>query len=80
MWVSPHLAVSFTDLQICNGSITAFGARIIKGFGYTPLESIALLIPGGFVTCVTIYLFTWPVSRTINKRTYVSNGQYIVQS
>lgn len=59
------------DDQICNGSITAFGARIINGFGYSPLDSIALLIPGGFVTCVTIYLFTWPVSRTTNKRTIV---------
>ena len=26
------------------------------------------------MTCVTIYLFTWPVSRTTNKRTYVSDN------
>ena len=65
------IALCKTDAQICNGSITAFGARIINGFGYSPLDSIALLIPGGFVTCVTIYLFTWPVSRTNNKRTVV---------
>lgn len=58
--------------KICNGSITAFGARIIKSLGYSGLDSVALLIPGGFVTCITIYLFTWPVSRTHNKRTYVS--------
>ena len=62
-------------VQICNGSITAFGARIINSLGYSGLESVALLIPGGFVTCVTIYLFTWPVSRTHNKRTYVSRSR-----
>lgn len=60
-----------TAIYICNGSITAFGARIISSLGYSGLDSVALLIPGGFVTCLTIYLFTWPVSRTNNKRTYL---------
>jgi hypothetical protein len=40
--------------QICNGSVTAFGARIISGFGYNSLQSTTLLIPGGAVTCVTV--------------------------
>jgi hypothetical protein len=58
--------------QICNGSVTAFGAKIISGFGYTSLQSTALLIPGGAVTCVTIYIFVYFADKYKNIRTYVS--------
>jgi hypothetical protein len=37
---------------ICNGGVTAFGARIVSSFGYTPLQTILLLIPGGAATVV----------------------------
>lgn len=48
---------------MCNGAITAFGTIIIKSIGYTGLQSVALTIPGGAVTCVTIYLFSWLADR-----------------
>jgi hypothetical protein len=38
---------------ICNGGVTAFGARIVSSFGYTPLQTILLLIPGGAATVVS---------------------------
>lgn len=44
---------------LCNGAVTAFGTIIIKSIGYTGLQSVALTIPGGAVTVVTIYLFGW---------------------
>ncbi|KAL7423621.1 hypothetical protein Q5752_001202 [Cryptotrichosporon argae] len=56
-------------IYICNGSVTAFGTLIIKSIGYTSLTSIALLIPGGAVTCVTIYIFVWLAGRYKNART-----------
>ena len=55
IYVSSHLTVQ-ADLQLCNGSVTAFGARIISGFGYDSLTTTALLIPGGAMTCVTASL------------------------
>jgi hypothetical protein len=55
IYVSLPLSVQ-ANLQLCNGSVTAFGARIISGFGYDPLTTTALLIPGGAMTCVTASL------------------------
>lgn len=52
IYVSDNLPAR-ADRQLCNGSVTAFGARIISGFGYDPLATTALLIPGGAMTCVT---------------------------
>ncbi|KAL9931456.1 hypothetical protein V8E36_009621 [Tilletia maclaganii] len=37
-------------LYITNGGVTAFGAIIIRGFGYTPLRSIILQTPAGAST------------------------------
>ncbi|WVR03089.1 hypothetical protein IAU60_000078 [Kwoniella sp. DSM 27419] len=56
-------------IYICNGSVTAFGARIIKGFGYTSLQTNALLVPGGFVTVLTIAIFSYLADRYRNIRT-----------
>ncbi|KAK8844791.1 hypothetical protein IAR55_006641 [Kwoniella newhampshirensis] len=58
-------------IYICNGSVTAFGARIISGFGYSSLASTALLIPGGFVTVVTIAFFSYFADKYRNIRTYL---------
>ncbi|OCF34903.1 allantoate permease [Kwoniella heveanensis BCC8398] len=58
-------------IYICNGSVTAFGARIISGFGYTPIQSNALLIPGGFVTVVTIAFFSYFADKYKNIRTWL---------
>ena len=41
---------------VCNGGVTAFGARIIRTFGYPSLQSILLQVPGGATTCISIYL------------------------
>lgn len=38
--------------QICNGGVTAFGARIVSSFGYSSLTTILILIPGGAFTMV----------------------------
>lgn len=72
IYVSTFIINCETDIQVCNGAVTAFGARIIQSFGYTSLQTIALTIPGGASTCVTIYLFTYLSQRFKNSRTYVS--------
>ncbi|CAD6582813.1 MAG: hypothetical protein TREMPRED_003399 [Tremellales sp. Tagirdzhanova-0007] len=59
------------SIYICNGAVTAFGARIISGFGYSSLNTTVLLIPGGAMTCVTIYFFTYFADRYRNIRTYL---------
>ncbi|GAA5942843.1 uncharacterized protein JCM15063_002810 [Sporobolomyces koalae] len=58
-------------IYICNGGVTAFGARIVSSFGYSPLTTIAILIPGGAFTCASIYLFTWIASRWKNSLTWL---------
>ncbi|GAA5980577.1 hypothetical protein JCM5350_004353 [Sporobolomyces pararoseus] len=56
VWIFMVMAAS---IYICNGGVTAFGARIVSGFGYDSLTTIAILIPGGAFTCAAIYLFTY---------------------
>ncbi|GAA6015957.1 hypothetical protein JCM11491_007125 [Sporobolomyces phaffii] len=58
-------------IYICNGGVTAFGARIVSSFGYDSLTTIAILIPGGAFTCASIYLFTWIASKWKNSLTYL---------
>lgn len=60
-----------TMTYMCNGAVTAFGTLIIKSIGYTGLQSIALGIPGGAVTCITIYFFTYLADKYKNIRTYL---------
>ncbi|SDA01481.1 BZ3500_MvSof-1268-A1-R1_Chr10-1g02709 [Microbotryum saponariae] len=65
-----YLLIS-SAIYVCNGGVTAFGARIVNSFGYSPLNTILLLIPGGVFTMVTIYLFTWLAGRWKNSITYL---------
>lgn len=55
-------------IYICNGGVTAFGAYIIKSFGYTSLRSIILQTPGGATTAVSIYVSTLVVLKVRNSR------------
>lgn len=52
-----------------NGAVTVFGPQIIKSMGYTGLQAIALTIPGGFVTVITIWFFCYFADRYKNIRT-----------
>ncbi|KAF8990131.1 MFS general substrate transporter [Hymenopellis radicata] len=58
-------------IYVCNGGVTAFGARIITSFGYSSLNAILLQIPGGAMTCLTIYIFGWLAGRFKDSRTYL---------
>lgn len=58
-------------VYLCNGAVTAFGTLIIKSLGYSGLQSVALTIPGGAVTCVTIYIFTALADRFRDSRTWL---------
>ncbi|WVQ84269.1 hypothetical protein IAT38_006421 [Cryptococcus sp. DSM 104549] len=58
-------------IYICNGSVTAFGARIINSWGYSSLQTTALLVPGGAVTVVTIAIFSYFADKYTNIRTYL---------
>ncbi|GAA5915708.1 uncharacterized protein JCM6883_000613 [Sporobolomyces salmoneus] len=58
-------------IYICNGGVTAFGARIVSSFGYDSLTTIAILIPGGAFTCAAIYLFTYIADKWKNSLTYL---------
>ncbi|GAC94875.1 allantoate permease [Pseudozyma hubeiensis SY62] len=57
-----------TSIYICNGGVTAFGAYIIRSFGYTSLRSIILQTPGGATTAVSIYISTVVVLKVRNSR------------
>ncbi|WVW85618.1 hypothetical protein I302_107656 [Kwoniella bestiolae CBS 10118] len=57
------------SIYICNGSVTVFGAKIINSWGYDSIRSTALMIPGGAMTVVTIYIFAWFADRYKNIRT-----------
>ncbi|SNX87101.1 related to DAL5 - Allantoate and ureidosuccinate permease [Melanopsichium pennsylvanicum] len=56
------------SIYICNGGVTAFGAYIIRSFGYTSLRSIILQTPGGATTAISIYLSTIIVLKVKNSR------------
>ncbi|CEQ40197.1 SPOSA6832_01764 [Sporobolomyces salmonicolor] len=59
------------DLKIWGGGVTAFGARIVSSFGYDSLTTIAIQIPGGAFTCVSIYLFTYLAGKWKNSLTWL---------
>ncbi|OWZ72323.1 hypothetical protein AYX14_02292 [Cryptococcus neoformans] len=65
-WLYLLMAAS---IYICNGSVTAFGAKIITGLGYTSLQATALLIPGGAMTVITIAIFSYLADKYTNIRT-----------
>ncbi|QRW27144.1 major facilitator superfamily transporter [Rhizoctonia solani] len=56
-------------LYVTNGGVTAFGAQIVKSFGYSSLKTILMLTPGGATTAVSIYITGWIVTRWKNSRT-----------
>lgn len=56
---------------MCNGAVTAFGTIIIRSIGYTGLQSVALMIPGGAVTAVAIWIFSYISGRYKNIHTYI---------
>ncbi|KAJ1017756.1 hypothetical protein NDA16_005075 [Ustilago loliicola] len=55
-------------IYVCNGGVTAFGAYIIRSFGYTSIRSIILQTPGGATTCISIYISTIFVLKVRNSR------------
>ncbi|WVQ68063.1 uncharacterized protein L199_006269 [Kwoniella botswanensis] len=57
------------SIYICNGSVTVFGAKIINSWGYDSIRSTALMIPGGAMTVVTIWIFAYFADRYKNIRT-----------
>jgi Na+/melibiose symporter-like transporter len=59
-------------LYLCNGPITGFGAIIIKTMGYSGVNSVALTIPGGAMTAVTIWLFCWLADKYGNRTLWFS--------
>ncbi|KAG8772675.1 hypothetical protein FRC12_002942 [Ceratobasidium sp. 428] len=56
-------------LYVTNGGVTAFGAQIVKSFGYSSLKTILMLTPGGATTAVSIYVTGLIASRWRNSRT-----------
>jgi len=56
-------------LYVTNGGVTAFGAQIVKSFGYSSLQTILMLTPGGAVTAVSIYITGWITTWWKNSRT-----------
>lgn len=58
-------------IYICNGGVTAFGARIIRTFGYTSLQAILLQIPGGASTVLAIAICVWIDGRFKNMTCYL---------
>ncbi|CBQ68961.1 related to DAL5-Allantoate and ureidosuccinate permease [Sporisorium reilianum SRZ2] len=56
------------SIYICNGGVTAFGAYIIRSFGYSSIRSTILQTPGGATTAISIYLSTIIVLKVKNSR------------
>ncbi|KAF8610077.1 MFS general substrate transporter [Ceratobasidium sp. AG-I] len=56
-------------LYVTNGGVTAFGAQIVKSFGYSSLKTILMLTPGGAATAISIYVTGLIASRWKNSRT-----------
>ncbi|SJX64605.1 related to DAL5-Allantoate and ureidosuccinate permease [Sporisorium reilianum f. sp. reilianum] len=56
------------SIYICNGGVTAFGAYIIRSFGYSSIRSIILQTPDGATTAISIYLSTIIVLKVKNSR------------
>ncbi|EUC67298.1 MFS general substrate transporter [Rhizoctonia solani AG-3 Rhs1AP] len=56
-------------LYVTNGGVTAFGAQIVKSFGYSSLKTILMLTPGGATTALSIYVTGWIAARWKNSRT-----------
>ncbi|CAE6505530.1 unnamed protein product [Rhizoctonia solani] len=56
-------------LYVTNGGVTAFGAQIVKSFGYSSLKTILMLTPGGATTAVSIYITGWIAARWKSSRT-----------
>merc|ERR1711939_398856 len=55
-------------IYICNGGLTAFGAIIIKSFGYSSYRTLLLLTPVGAATVVAIYISTFIARKVPNTR------------
>ncbi|EEB88579.1 hypothetical protein MPER_13518, partial [Moniliophthora perniciosa FA553] len=68
LWI---LMLCGAAIYVCNGGVTAFGARIIKSFGYSSVDSILLQIPGGAMTCIAIYIVGYLAGRFRDSRTYI---------
>ncbi|CAE6435609.1 hypothetical protein ACGC1H_004646 [Rhizoctonia solani] len=56
-------------LYVTNGGVTAFGAQIVKSFGYSSLKTILMLTPGGATTALSIYVTGWIAAKWKNSRT-----------
>lgn len=65
VWIFMLQAIA---IYVSNSAVTAFGAYIIKSFGYTSLRAIILQTPGGATTCISIYLSTLIVLKVRNSR------------
>lgn len=55
-------------IYVVNGGVTAFGAYIIKSFGYSSLQTLLLLTPGGATTMVSIYISALFAAKVRNSR------------
>lgn len=57
--------------QICNGGLQNFGNLVIKGFGFSPLDTVLFSIPGHFVSSITIWGSGWLSGRYRNSTTWL---------
>lgn len=63
----PHtwmLSLITVSSNVTNGAVSSFQATIIKGLGYTSLESALLSIPGGVVNIICILSATYVAGKT----------------
>ncbi|KAK6910483.1 hypothetical protein I204_03481 [Kwoniella mangroviensis CBS 8886] len=58
-----------TAYQSLSTHRSVFGAKIINSWGYDSIRSTALMIPGGAMTVVTIWIFAYFADRYKNIRT-----------
>ncbi|TIC27804.1 MFS general substrate transporter [Wallemia mellicola] len=57
-----------TAIYMVNGPVTAFGAQIIKSFGYSSLKTILMTMPGGATTALSIWITAWIAMKCRNTR------------
>jgi MFS family permease len=59
---------------IINGPVTTFLPIIIRSLGFTPLESLLLLAPAGFLIGTSALVVSWIAMRTNGLRCYLIIG------
>ncbi|KAJ6022339.1 hypothetical protein N7499_002898 [Penicillium canescens] len=64
--------------NVVNGGLNAFSTAIIKGFGFSTVNTTLLLVPWGFVATLTNIIIGLCISYTTGKRLFYMSGVILI--